>query len=77
MSDFGLDEVHHRYFYHLRCAGDPPETWRHGESDPSDGSAGPIVFEFFWACLPHDVPELIADHGRMLPQLIETLAQST
>lgn len=37
MSDFGLDELHHRRFYHLRCPGDPPEAWRHWERDPSSG----------------------------------------
>jgi len=72
-SDFGRDEIHHRYFYHLRCDGDPPATWRHNEDDPSEGGPGPIVFEFFWARLPHAVPELIADHGMMLPKLIEHL----
>ncbi len=73
MTDFGRAEVHHRYIYHLRCDGNPPETWRHNESDPSEGSAEPIVFEFFWARLPHDVPELIADHDLLLPKLIEHL----
>src|SRR5690348_12374526 len=29
MADFGRDEVHHRYFYHLCCPGAPPITWRH------------------------------------------------
>jgi len=73
MSDFGLDEIHHRYFYHLRCESDPPERWQHYETDPSDGSAEPILFEFFWARLPRGVPELIAGHDEMIPQLIEHL----
>jgi hypothetical protein len=34
----------------------------------------PIIFEFFWAPLPHDVPPLIADHGKMLPQLLQRLS---
>jgi 8-oxo-dGTP diphosphatase len=72
-QDRGLDEIHHRHFYHLRCTGDPPATWRHWESDPSDGSPGPIPFDFFWARLPDGVPELIADHGKLLPQLLATL----
>ena len=74
MADFGRDEIHHRFFYHLRCPGEPPETWRHGEFNPSDGSAPGIVFEFFWAALPHGVPELIADDDKFLPQLLERLA---
>lgn len=73
MSDFGRDEIHHRRFYHLRCDGDPPATWRHEERDPSDDpKLVPILFEFFWAPLPN-VPPLIADHGKMLPQLLQRL----
>jgi len=75
MRDWGRDEIHHRHFYHLRCTGDPPATWRHWESDPSDGSPGPIPFDFFWARLPDGVPELISDHGKLLPQLLATLAR--
>ena len=75
LADFGRDEIHHRYFYHLRCPGEPPATWRHGEFNPSDGSAPGIAFEFFWATLPDGVPELTADHGKFLPQLLERLAE--
>jgi 8-oxo-dGTP pyrophosphatase MutT (NUDIX family) len=75
MSDFGRDEVHHRRFYHLRCHGYPPRTWQHEERYHSDSSAQkPISFEFFWAPLPHAVPPLIADHGSMLPQLLDILS---
>ncbi|MGH2559125.1 MAG: NUDIX hydrolase [Thermomicrobiales bacterium] len=75
MADYGLHEVHHRYFFHLRCTTPPPETWRHLESDPADGSASPIVFDFFWARLPDEVPELIAGHGAMIPRLVELMAE--
>jgi len=75
MSDFGRDEVHHRRFYHLRCHGYPPTTWQHEECYHSDSSAQkPIPFEFFWTLLPHAVPPLIADHGIMLPQLLDILS---
>ena len=74
MSDFGLDETHHRSFYHLRCTGDPPAAWRHHERDPSDVSAAPIHFEFFCAHLPDGVPPLIADHDQQLPRLIALLS---
>ncbi|HXX77500.1 MAG TPA: hypothetical protein VEI53_03345 [Ktedonobacteraceae bacterium] len=75
MSDFGRDEVHYRHFYHLRCHGHPPTRWRHEERSPSDGAVhNPILFEFFWAALPHAVPPLIADHGIMLPQLLDILS---
>ena len=68
MADCGLSEVHHRRFYHLRCKGNPPSTWQHHEMSPSIGEP-PILFEFFWAALPHGVPALVCDHGKMLAQL--------
>lgn len=73
MSDFDLDQIHHRYFFHLRCESDPPERWRHFETDPSDGSAAPIAFDFFWVSLPDSVPELIAGHDDLLPELWQSL----
>ena len=70
MEDVGKDEIHHRHFYHLlREGGDPPGQWQHDESDPSDGGPDPIHFEFFWAAIPDQIPELICDHGIMLPLL--------
>jgi 8-oxo-dGTP diphosphatase len=78
MTDFGRDEIHHRFFYHLHCNGVPPPTWYHEECDPSDGSErGPIIFEFFWVDLRYGVPSLIADHDRMLPQLFDVLRLET
>jgi ADP-ribose pyrophosphatase YjhB (NUDIX family) len=73
LSDYGMDEINHRYFFHLACREEPPETWRHGEFTPSDGGVGPIPFDFFWARLPDEVPELIADHGYFLPALLAAL----
>jgi hypothetical protein len=66
------DEIHQRYFYHLPYFGNPPTTWRHDET--SGGTTEPIVFEFFWADLPKDVPELIADHDKFLPALLKQLS---
>jgi hypothetical protein len=75
MSDFDRDEVHHRHFYHLRYHGHPLTTWLHEELHPSEGPAHKLfLFEFFWAPLPHAIPPLIADHGIMLPQLLEVLS---
>lgn len=77
LSDFGLDEIHHRRFYHLRCSGNAPATWQHEERFPSDDAQHvPILFEFFWVQLPDGVPPLIADHGVMLPKLFEMLSLS-
>jgi 8-oxo-dGTP pyrophosphatase MutT (NUDIX family) len=79
MRDGGRDELHHRYFFHLRCTATPPGRWRNYEEFPSDRLAVGAVhtrplFEFFWARLPHDVPALIADHGILLDRLIARLA---
>lgn len=74
MNDFRRGEIHRRYFYHLPYAGDPPTTWRHFENDRSDGAADPIEFEFFWANLPNEVPELIADHDKFLSALLKRLS---
>jgi hypothetical protein len=32
------------------------------------------VFEFFWADLPDNVPELIADHDKFIPVLLKRLS---
>ena len=70
----GRDEIYRRAFFHLRCEGaEPPETWRHAELTPSDGSPAPIIFELFWAPLPDGVPDLIAGMGAMLPELISAI----
>lgn len=73
MADVGRDETHHRHFFHLRCGGDPPRSWRHFERDPADGEPGPILFEFFWACLPDELPTLIAGQDALVPTLVEFL----
>src|SRR5688572_8669095 len=36
MSDFGLDEIHHRYYFHVWCDEEPPDSWQHGEFTASD-----------------------------------------
>jgi len=78
MADFGCDEIHHRFFYHLQYHGKLVSTWRHEELyHSSPPSLMPIIFEFFWAPLPHDIPPLIADHGAMLPQLVKILASES
>jgi 8-oxo-dGTP diphosphatase len=69
MEDVGKHEIHYRHFYHLLCGSNPPHRWQHDENDPSDGGSSPIRFEFFWAAIPDGIPELICDHGIMLPRL--------
>jgi ADP-ribose pyrophosphatase YjhB (NUDIX family) len=72
-ADVGVYQVHHRYFFHLRCAGQPPEQWQHFESDPSDGGKEPIPFEFSWVDLPDGVPPLVADHDYMISALLRSM----
>jgi 8-oxo-dGTP pyrophosphatase MutT (NUDIX family) len=76
LTVFGRDEFHRRKFYHLRCVETPPETWHHSELTPSEGPPDPILFEFWWARLPDEVPTLIADMGAMLPELWASLQMS-
>jgi 8-oxo-dGTP diphosphatase len=71
---YGRDEFHDRWFFHLICEGSPPETWRHGERDPSDGGSGWIPFDFFWADLATNLSPLIARHDRFIPELREILS---
>ncbi len=71
---WGRDELHHRTYYHLAYEGTPPDTWQHGEMTPSDGSAGPIRFEFFWVDLPDGVPRLAGRQDEMLGALLAALA---
>jgi 8-oxo-dGTP pyrophosphatase MutT (NUDIX family) len=75
MRDIGKDEVHHRYFFHLACDGDPPARWRNHEISADDRGATdpPPLFELFWADLPGGVPPLLADHDRMLRWLVEVM----
>jgi 8-oxo-dGTP pyrophosphatase MutT (NUDIX family) len=67
----GRAHVQRRYYFHLELRGHAPDTWRHYETDPSDGSPGPIALEFFWARFPEEVPALAGGQGDLLPQLVD------
>ena len=71
------DEIWRRHCYHPTCERGAPERWRHQEADPSDGTPGPIAFEFFWVALPEGVPELAPGHDVMLPRLADRLSHPT
>ncbi len=74
MTDVGVQAVHHRYFYHLRCPGPTPATWRHAETHPHGAAdTTPIRFDFYWAALPDGVPDLIAGHGELLGELLRAM----
>lgn len=66
MSDFGMDEIHHRYYFHVWCDEEAPEYWQHGEYE-SGGE--PIPFDFYWVEMTEAFPQLIADHDAYLPAL--------
>jgi 8-oxo-dGTP diphosphatase len=68
------NEVHRRRFYHLVCDGEPPERWRHDETDPGDGTTEAITFELFWVKLRDEVPQLSPGHEMMLARLFELLS---
>lgn len=69
LAQFGLEGLQRRYVYHLELRGGAPDTWLHYESTPSDGTPGPIEFEFFWVRFPDEVPELAGDQGEFLGRL--------
>lgn len=77
MAEYGKNERHQRYFYHLLCTDQPPITWRREEPDAAEATETPPLFEFFWVALPDHVPPLIADHGALLPVLVARLAQTS
>ncbi len=75
-SDIGLEEIHHRHFYHIYCDEPSLESWRHYEYTASDRPTGhkPIPFDFYWVNLPDDVPSLCPGHDAFIPQLITLLS---
>lgn len=75
-SQYGIDEVHRRHFYHLICEEETPESWSHVESDPSivqEDTPDTIVFDIRWAPLSDTVLELSEGHGVFLDLLRERL----
>ncbi len=74
LARFGLEGIQRRYVYHLEPTTEPPDTWLHYEHSPSDGSPGPIEFEFFWVSFPDGVPQLAGDQGAFLGRLAARIA---
>lgn len=75
---WGLDSVHHRFFYHVECEEDAPETWSHEEKETSAVTKDTherIIFDFRWARIPDGIPELQKGHGRFLPELFESVQE--
>jgi 8-oxo-dGTP diphosphatase len=72
---YGREEYNDRWFFHILCDGEVPDTWTHGEADASDGTPGFIPFAFFWADLASGIPPLIADHDRFIAELIQSVSR--
>jgi 8-oxo-dGTP pyrophosphatase MutT (NUDIX family) len=72
----GINQLHRRFFFHLRYEGETPERWLHYELTPSDGSPGPVEFELYWVRMPGEVPELMGGMGQALPELYRRIALS-
>jgi 8-oxo-dGTP diphosphatase len=73
LARYGLERVDHRYYFHLVCQQECPATWRHYETQPSEGDQPSIAFDFYWVDVPVGVPELAAEQGQMLDRLIESM----
>ena len=70
MSDFGLEEIHHRYYFHVWCDEEPPQSWRHHELTPSQNhEQQPIPFDFYWVNLSDGIPALVAQQAAYIPKL--------
>lgn len=73
MTSENMSQVHHRYYFLLKCSETPPETWVHAETDPSNGAPGPIWLEFSWVRLPNHIPELSGGQDYCLNKMIDYL----
>lgn len=76
MSDFHKQEIHYRYFYHLTCDDQTPETWLHGEQFPSDEPEHDGEFRHIFRCYwlnINQLPKLIADHDYYIDKLRKLL----
>ena len=45
MTEVGVDEIQHAWFYHLRCAETPPDRWWHDET--GGGTSEPVRFDLY------------------------------
>jgi len=73
---WGLDSIHHRFFYHVECDEDASEAWSHEEKEPSivkQDTPERITFDLRWARIPDGIPELQQGHGRFLTELFESV----
>jgi len=50
------------------------DRWRHHETDPSEGTARDIPFDFYWLPVVHPLPTLNGERDALLPELMRRLA---
>jgi len=70
LAEFDMVGLFQRHFFHLTPRSIPSESWRHWETNRSDGSSEPIEFEFYWVKYPEEVPELAGRQGAFLEKLV-------
>lgn len=73
LTDIGRDESIVAWFFHLHTLESTPVSWRHFESDSSEGF-GPIEFVLSWVPL-NNIPELGGIDQVMLPELHASVAE--
>ena len=67
LADIGRKEIITAWFFHLRTDEPTPTSWRHFESDPSEGG-GPVELELYWVPIA-DIPVLGGIDSAMLQEL--------
>lgn len=71
-SHLGVPGITRRYYFHLEFQDETPTSWRNNEKNPSDGSEGPIEFEFTWVKMPDEIPSLSGSLGDKLSKILPT-----
>ena len=71
LHDIGRDETIIAWFFHLRTNDATPPSWKHYESDPSEGT-GPLEFQLYWVPIS-DIPQLGGIDSAMLEDLKESV----
>lgn len=66
-----------RHFFHFLSPPLVPDTWKHHELHPSDGSPAPILFEFYWLPLAEAAGELAPYYAVKLQQLHDSLGEES
>ncbi len=73
MTSENMSQIHHRYFFLLKCDEAPPESWLRAEQPSSAGTPAALWLEFSWAKLPNSVPELSGGQDYCLNKAIDYL----